>query len=522
MKRLWGAAAAGAVLCAACAPDRSPPRAELAEVYARLDTAIEAQRWEEVLDFALPDAAVFHGNTRVRFADSVANMKRLLEGGGAVKQRTVLTSVDLNGADAKVARTTEVSVTLEGRTRSGVEHSDDTWTRTARGWRLKYSVAAGGGETAQPSAASPAVVQELNHRARALDDLSQIGEAIGDARVVALGEATHGTLEFSQSKARIVEYLLRKKGFSVLAVEGNWPDVLAIDDYVQTGNSEPRQALRLLNSWPLETPGMLALIETFRALNRDRPGSVTFTGFDMQSPAAARERVLNFVRRAVPREFAEVEKLYREIQHESAALQVAERFEKYPASSRSDWLIAKQAAAVAYQSAALDTRRNSGFRDEMIARNVRWLLDEMHPGRRIILWAHNGHITSHRGGAFKPMGAWLREWLGSSYYSIALSVAGGEVRAAGENGLAKFTMPARDGTGERTLARASLASFFLDMRSLPAGSALREWLGEPRQYYEVGARWNDTVPEANTAVFPMAASFDGLVFFREGHAAGAP
>jgi hypothetical protein len=86
------------------------------------------------------------------------------------------------------------------------------------------------------------VVEELKLRAHKLataeagngfEDLKAFGDAVGDARIVALGEATHGTREFFQMKHRLLEYLVREKGFTVLAREQNWPDALALDRYIE-------------------------------------------------------------------------------------------------------------------------------------------------------------------------------------------------------------------------------------------------------------------------------------------------
>jgi erythromycin esterase len=158
----------------------------------------------------------------------------------------------------------------------------------------------------------------------------------------------------------------------------------------------------------------------------------------------------------------------------------------------------------------------------MMARNVQWLYEQEHPGEKIVIWAHNAHISSDSNPFFKPMGTWLKEKLGNRYYGLAFTLAGGAVRAVGSKGLATHVMPpAAKHAGEALLARAHLPSYFLDIRNLPDGIA-RAWLTEPHAFYTVGARWNEKVPDANTSVFPMARSFDGLVFVRQGHASIAP
>src|SRR5216684_6674973 len=66
-------------------------------------------------------------------------------------------------------------------------------------------------------------------------DMHPLKKIIGNARIVALGEATHGTREFFQLKHRILEFLVAEQGFTVFAIEANWPESLAVDDYVLHG-----------------------------------------------------------------------------------------------------------------------------------------------------------------------------------------------------------------------------------------------------------------------------------------------
>ena len=55
-----------------------------------------------------------------------------------------------------------------------------------------------------------------------------------------MGEATHGTREFFKTKHRMLEFLVEKMGFTVFAIEANWPESLAVNDYVLNGNGRSR------------------------------------------------------------------------------------------------------------------------------------------------------------------------------------------------------------------------------------------------------------------------------------------
>jgi protein-L-isoaspartate(D-aspartate) O-methyltransferase len=65
------------------------------------------------------------------------------------------------------------------------------------------------------------------------DRLDALIDRIGDARVVLIGEATHGTSEFYRMRARITRELIRRRGFTTVAIEGDWPDVARVDGWVR-------------------------------------------------------------------------------------------------------------------------------------------------------------------------------------------------------------------------------------------------------------------------------------------------
>jgi erythromycin esterase len=167
-----------------------------------------------------------------------------------------------------------------------------------------------------------------------------------------------------------------------------------------------------------------------------------------------------------------------------------------------------------------------GFRDEMMARNVEWLADQVHPGEKLVLWAHNGHVRFSDEMGIQSMGGWLRQRFGQKLYVVGFAFRRGEVRAVSmEKG--RFTggpvihqvPPSPEGTGDAGLSAAGLPQFFLDLRGVPEASALGRWLAEPHLYHSVGAGWATDDPESNLHAEAMSKAYDGLIFVEEGHAA---
>ena len=129
----------------------------------------------------------------------------------------------------------------------------------------------------------------------AVDDLAALRRIVGDARIVALGEGTHGTREFFQLKHRIIQYLATEMGFTVFAIEANLPEAWSVNDYVQGGAGDPRALLDGMYFWTWNTAEVLEMIEWMRRFNAAGRGRIEFTGFDMQTPDIAADLVRRFL-----------------------------------------------------------------------------------------------------------------------------------------------------------------------------------------------------------------------------------
>jgi erythromycin esterase-like protein len=126
-------------------------------------------------------------------------------------------------------------------------------------------------------------------------DLQPLERIVGDARIVSLGEATHGSREFFQLKHRMLEFLVSQMGFSIFSIEANMPEAYRLNDYVLNGTGDPAQLLRGMYFWTWDTEEVLAMIQWMRTFNQSGKGRVQFTGFDMQIPNVAAENVRTFV-----------------------------------------------------------------------------------------------------------------------------------------------------------------------------------------------------------------------------------
>lgn len=147
-------------------------------------------------------------------------------------------------------------------------------------------------------------------------DLEWLRDAVGEARLVALGEATHGTHEFFAMKLRLLQFLVRELGFTVFAIEASWAEANLVNRFVHTGEGDPHALLKGLGFWTWNTQEVLDLILWIREHNKDSPPeqAVSFVGFDVQFPSVAVENVLEFLGQVDPEARTMAELRYAELQ----------------------------------------------------------------------------------------------------------------------------------------------------------------------------------------------------------------
>ena len=134
------------------------------------------------------------------------------------------------------------------------------------------------------------------------EDLEPLRGVIGDARVVALGESTHGSREQFQMKHRLVEFLATEMGFNTFSIEASMPESYRVDEFVSHGEGDPVELIRGMYFWTWSTEEVLAMVEWMRGFNdRHAPEkSIRFTGFDMQTPDVAVQSVVEQLERFDP------------------------------------------------------------------------------------------------------------------------------------------------------------------------------------------------------------------------------
>ncbi|TRD12127.1 erythromycin esterase family protein [Erythrobacter insulae] len=135
-------------------------------------------------------------------------------------------------------------------------------------------------------------------------DFGNIFDRYGDARLVLLGEATHGTHEFYTARAAISRRLIQHHGFTIIAVEGDWPDIARLDDYVRLRGPRPHRGEPFVRfpTWMWRNEEMLGFIDWLRGHNAQLPeeSRVSLRGLDVYSLGESIEAVIEYLDRHDP------------------------------------------------------------------------------------------------------------------------------------------------------------------------------------------------------------------------------
>lgn len=536
-------------------PELPAVREEIQKLYATLDNAYASGDFDAIKSIATSGAKFGSTIMQMPLDEAIARLKSDL-GGLKLTSKTEITSIELVGDEAKVRTSSAMTLARDGATTVQAGIGSDTWVRVQGAWRLQEGLMISSREvlpstdTETAHAVTAELLMQLHplstvEAGKPFDDLEALGAAIGEARFVSLGEATHGTREIFQMKHRLLEYLVKEKGFTVFAIEANWPESEFVDRYIKTGVGDPKDALAAMYFWIWQTHEVLTMIEWMRAFNQE-PGKhpiLSFTSFDMQTYDVARMRVLAYIKQYSPQDLATVEAAYSGLRTLNLRVRTDASFDEaskkadaivtllearrtalIEASSKNSFRDALQTARIVAQATRMRTPGASlSYRDQMMASNVEWLASEAYPNQKIVLWAHNGHISKTKAPEFRPMGDWLRQSLGSQMYVLGFGINSGSVRAATREGgrsigraVSKIPL-AEPGTGTAILSSTGKALYFLDLRNRTG--VLGKWLAEPHLFRGCGAQWDRDAPDSFMRSEALSKSYDGLIYLENTQAA---
>jgi len=364
-------------------------------------------------------------------------------------------------------------------------------------------------------------------------DLSFLKQIVGDAKIVSLGEGTHGTSEFFKMKHRITKYLAEEMGFSVFAIEANMPEAKIVNDYILNGIGDPKKALASLYFWTWNTQEVLDMIEWMREFNKSKKGRIEFWGFDMQTPNVAIEIVEKYFAEHdssyLPKAKADYDKVIESMNEIrkmktrpgnvliepvlNYANEVLNYFNtKLPlyktSISNDEAEQVLQNAKIVVQSIECMMTDNIS-RDESMAANVEWIINHFGKDAKIVLWAHNAHVSKRANQWMKPMGSYLDKKYSKDMIVFGFGFNEGKYTAVGNNGLGIYTTSSsQQGSLERILHQTKKDQFIFDLRKAK-DNPLFSFLKDDIEFRSIGAMALDDAFYKTK----IMDEFDAIVYF---------
>lgn len=320
-------------------------------------------------------------------------------------------------------------------------------------WLDALSVAIDGVPYSAPSprAFEPSQRRTLRREAVALGTgdnlLTTLKPQLEGTRILALGEATHGTHEFLEVRGRILEALAQSGAPILVAFETSMPEARELNEYVNGSGGDVRPILRRLGFWVWNTEEMVRILSLAQSINQRTPGQVQVAGFDCQNPVGAVANVKRLARELDPESLPILERAYGPGLITPDRLPQAREAADYLSQRRETLLRNGDAESVEWGLhnariviQALEARTSFDKRELCMADNVRWLRERARPDSLMVLWGHNEHLRKSAYGK-ATLGYRLAHDFGSAYRSIALSFFSGRYTALQGGRLADISAP---------------------------------------------------------------------------------
>ncbi|NKQ10996.1 erythromycin esterase family protein [Pseudomonas sp. SST3] len=403
------------------------------------------------------------------------------------------------------------------------------------------------------------LVKQLRHHATplpAIDDpaFAEHFDQFGDAKVVLIGEASHGTSEFYRARAQITRRLVEHHGFNIIAAEADWPDATKIDCYVR--HQQPptwvEEGFKRFPTWMWRNQEVADFAAWLRNHNEalGPEQRVEFRGLDVYSLGSSIREVLEYLDGVDPQAASAARRRYGCLSpwHEEPAIYghkvmlgepscedavveqlralLDQRLEYLERGGGSFFNAERNARVVLaaeqyYRAMYQGSAESWNLRDRHMFDTLRALLEHRGENAKAVVWAHNSHIgnaasTSMGWGGEFNIGELCRTAFGNDAVLIGMATDRGEVAAADnwdEPMQIKQVRPSRPDSWEQLFLRTGIAASLTTWRN---DASLRQALARPRLERAIGVIYRPAT-ERQSHYFQaiLSEQFDALIWLEQ-------
>lgn len=395
-------------------------------------------------------------------------------------------------------------------------------------------------------------------------DYDGLVQMAGDAQCVLIGEASHGTHEFYETRAGLTRRLIEEKGFRGIALEADWPDSFRVHRFV-TGRGEDRSASEALSdfrrfpAWMWRNTVVVEFVEWLRSWNArsaSKENAAGFYGMDLYSMHTSIEAVLVYLDKVDPQAARRARHRYACFDHfgedpqryglatgeggaepceDEVVEQLIELRRKYTELMSRDGHIGEEEFFSAEQNARLIMNAERYYRAMFNGRASSWNLRDAHMFEtlnelfihldggqaKVVVWAHNSHLGDARATEMSNrgelnVGQLVREQFDRRAFSIGFSTYAGTVTAASDWGQPadrKRVRPALGGNYEELFHATGIPHFWMNLRERNDATRL---LGEARIERAIGVIYRpETERLSHYFTTRLPEQFDAIIHLDE-------
>jgi erythromycin esterase-like protein len=383
-------------------------------------------------------------------------------------------------------------------------------------------------------------------------------DRFAQSRIVLLGEASHGTSEFYRARAAITRRLIERHGFTIVAVEADWPDAAAIDRYVRHSPHQPMSSTPFTRfpTWMWRNTDVDAFTSFLRDHNTTKPPQekVGFYGLDLYNMTASIAAVLAYLDRVDPKAAKAARERYSclspwsrepagygqasltegyalcEIPVTRILVDLLKNELQYSQQDRAQFFDAAQNARLVadaesyYRAMYFASHESWNQRDQHMFKTLQNILVQSGPNSKAVVWAHNSHIGDAR---FTDMGQergelnigqLCRQAYGRDAVLIGFGTHTGTVAAATDwDGPmeVKAVRPSHPDSYEALCHQVGIEHFLFDLRE-GHHEDLRHVMGQPRLERYIGVIYRpETERWSHYSYANLPDQYDAFVWFNE-------